>query len=104
MPVVQGSVREQVGTTPMFGTDANVWAVEVEDWISGDGPERIEVVSPPENCGPNEPYFGSDPFEVALEHESSIVLLTGSEGDWRAITPLQGVLPAAPGGGVPEEW
>ncbi|NLP84728.1 hypothetical protein HF576_12795 [Microbacterium sp. CFH 90308] len=88
----------------MFGTDANVWSVEVEDWISGDGPERIEVVSPPENCGPNEPYFGSDPFEVALEHESSIVLLTGSEGGWQAITPLQGVVPAAPGGGIPEEW
>lgn len=101
--VVSGRVSGHSGTTPMFGATANVWNVEVVEWLKGDGPAAIEVISPPESCS-DPAYFGADPFEEPSQGETVVVFLTAESGRWRAVTPLQGIIPAAPDGGLPENW
>lgn len=102
--VVVGQVTDLIGTTDMLGATANVWSVQVERWQKGEGGEEIEVVSPPSQCGPEgDAYLGAgDPFENARSDGPSVVFLT-RDGGWRAITPLQGIVPADRGE-VPAEW
>jgi len=102
--VVIGAVRERVGTTEVFGATASVWSVQVDRWEKGDGEERIRVISPPSQCGPEgDPHLGGgDPFSAASEAGPSVIFLVEDAG-WRALTPLQGIVPADDGG-IPAEW
>jgi hypothetical protein len=101
--VAVGRVIERAGATPMFGTWANVWAVEVESWMEGDGPERIDVVSLPQGCeGPA--YFGTDPFETATEFDQAIIFLSDGSNGWQSINPGQGVVESGDGGTLPDAW
>lgn len=102
--VISGRVVERARTVPMFGTDANVWVVEVDEWIKGDGPGRIDVTSIPSGCGAGPAYFGRDPFDEATEFDVAIVFLSGDADEWQGLSPVQGIAPAAPGGGVPSAW
>jgi len=100
--VAVGRVIERVGATPMFGTWASVWEVEVESWMKGDGPERIDVVSLPHGCeGPA--YFGSDPFEAATDFDQAIIFLSDGSNGWQSINPGQGVVESR-GGALPDVW
>lgn len=103
--VVFGHVRELASTGSLFGAPANVWSVEVTEWVTGDGPDRIEVLSPPSQCGPSEdPYFGDDPFEEAISHAASVVLLSEWENAWMGLSPGQGIVEVTPAGEIPLEW
>lgn len=103
--VAVGRVIEQVGTAPRFGTIANVWSVEVERWMKGDGPERIDVLSLPSGCGPGNPaYFGSDPLETATGFDQAILFLSRDSNGWQTVVPGQGVVESGEGGALPEAW
>jgi len=98
---VIGTVGEQDGTTELYGYTANEWAVHVDEWVTGEGADEIRVVSTPATCTAGSPYPGGDPFAAASGPQ--LILLHDENGTLRAITPLQGIVPA-PGGAVPKEW
>ncbi|MEV4688230.1 hypothetical protein [Microbacterium sp. LWH3-1.2] len=97
---------EKVSTTDFNGASANVWSVEVADWIKGDGPDRIKVLSPPSTCGPNtDPYLDEgDPLETASRHGPTALFLVGDDLDWRTISPVQGLVELAPDEHMPTAW
>jgi hypothetical protein len=101
---VAGRVIERTGTANIFGVDASVWSIDVEEWITGDGPATTEVVSTPVTCTAGGAHPDGDPLEAALAHERVIVFVYDRDQPWRTITPLQGVVPAAPDGGLPADW
>lgn len=103
--VVFGNVRELASTGSLFGAPANVWSVEVTEWVKGDGPESIEVLSPASQCGASDdPYFGVDPFEAAMSHTTSVILLSERESGWMGLNPSQGIVELSPTGDIPLEW
>lgn len=103
--VVLGHVREPSSTGSLFGAPANVWSVEVAEWVKGGGPDVIEVLSPPSQCGPSDdPYFGIDPFEAAQSHTASVLFLSEHEGGWMGLNPDQGIIELTPVGEIPLEW
>lgn len=103
--VVFGHVRKLASTGSLFGAAANIWSVEVTEWVKGDGPDTIEVLSPPSQCGPSDdPYFGADPFEEAMSHETSAIFLSGDDGDWMGLNPSHGIVELTAAGEVPPEW
>ncbi len=103
--VVLGHVEELASTASLFGAPANVWSVEVTEWVKGEGPDTIQVMSPPSRCGPtDDPYFGSDPFEAATAHSASVVLLSEWENGWMGLNPGQGIVELTPSGDIPPEW
>ena len=103
--VVVGHVLQRVSTTDFNGTNANVWSVEVVEWIKSDGPDRIEVLSPPPACGPSaDPYLGEDPLQSATRQEGSALFLVETESGWRTISPVQGLVELAPGEPIPTGW
>lgn len=103
--VVIGHVQEQVGTAEFLGARGNIWTIDVDEWMKGDGPAQIDVLSTPSQCGPSDdPYLGLDPFESAVEDDASAVFLTDEGGRWRAISPGQGIVETADGGVLPAEW
>jgi hypothetical protein len=99
--VVRGRATELIGTRSRYGEDADVWEVEVERWLHGEGEERIEVLSLPETCGVT--YSAGDPLEKS-GGEPVILLLREAEGRWETITPYQGVIAPGPDGGIPDAW
>lgn len=103
--VVFGHVRELASTGSLFGSPANAWSVEVTEWVKGDGPDTIEVLSPPSQCGPSDdPYFGVDPFETAKSHATSVILLSEWDRGWRGLNPGQGIVELTSAGEIPPEW
>ena len=104
--VVVGRVVEKVSTIDFNAANANIWSVEVADWLKGDGPNRIEVLSPPSACGPNtEPYLDEgDPLETATRHGAAALFLVGDDLDWRTISPVQGLVELTPDEQIPTEW
>lgn len=102
---VRGHVGERVGSEPLNGGSANVWEVEVTEWIKGEGAERVEVISPPSACGvSDDPYFGPDPFETAAEFDTAIVFMSERAEGWMALSPGQGVVEPGPDGTLPTAW
>lgn len=102
--VASGRVVERAGTARSFETDASVWLVEVDEWITGDGPDEIEVISTPTTCTAGGTYPDGDPLEEAMGHERVVLFLYDEAGTWRTITPMQGIVPAGDDGGIPTEW
>jgi hypothetical protein len=104
--VVVGRVVERVSTTDFNGASANVWSVDVAEWIKGEGPDRIEVISPPPACGPGtDPYLGEeDPLATATGYGTAALFLVGDEPGWRALSPGQGLVEVAPDGQIPTDW
>ena len=103
--VVVGHVRELASTGRFLGTPANVWSVEVTEWVKGDGSDVIDVLSPPAQCGQSDdPYFGPDPFETATSHGASVIFLSEDAGGWRGLTPSHGITELTPAGDVPPAW
>ena len=104
--VVVARVVEKASTTDFNGASANVWSVEVVDWLNGDGPDRIEVLSPPSACGlSTDPYLGEgDPLETAGKHGNAALFLVGSDPDWRTISPVQGLVELTPDQQLPAAW
>jgi len=104
--VVIGRVIEKVSTTDFNGAGANVWSVDVAEWRKGDGPQRIEVLSPPSACGPGtDPYLGEeDPLETGSRQGPSALFLVGDERDWRTISPVQGLVELTPDEQIPATW
>jgi hypothetical protein len=126
--VVRGTVVEQDGTAWMYGVESRRWLVDVEEVLERPDPpadrlepqpelevspgERIVVVSTPETCS-GDAYPGGDPLDPASGRGGAdgtvIVLLSAaSEEDevdgYHLITPYQGVLTPARGGGLPAKW
>lgn len=98
-------MRELASTGSLFGAPANVWSVEVTEWVKGDGPDSIEILSPPSQCGASDdPYFGVDPFEEATSYGTSVIFLSEHEGGWRGLTPGQGIVELTPTRDIPLEW
>ncbi|WP_146145346.1 hypothetical protein [Microbacterium timonense] len=104
--VVIGRVVEKVSTTDFNGARANVWSVAVTEWRKGDGPDHVEVLSPPSACGSSaDPYLGDeDPLGAAVRHGASALFLVGDEAGWRTISPVQGLVELAPDGRIPSTW
>jgi hypothetical protein len=101
--VVAGRLVGRAGSVTVFGEDAAVWTVAVDEWITGSGDDEIEVVSTPATCEASPP---PDPF-LAVEGEDRVILFLEDDEiapGWRSLTPWQGVVPAAPDGGIPAEW
>jgi len=97
--VVRGTIGDPAGTAPVFGVDAPVWTVDVAEWIEGEGPDRIEVISTPVTC---EGTPSPDPFASA--EGEMILFLHLDESRWRGITPLQALVAPGPDGQVPARW
>lgn len=103
--VAVGHVDELVSTVQLYGATANVWSFEVDDWLTGRGPDRIEILSPPSACGQSDdPYFGVDPFQSARDHATSVAFLSGHDGEWMAINPSQGVIEVSGNLELPAAW
>ena len=100
--VVAGHVVGPAGDTQLFGERAPIWTVAVDEWITGDGPDELDVVSVPATCEATPP---ADPF-AAVQDEDRVIVFLHDDPDvgWRAITPWQGIVPAGADGGVPEVW
>ena len=102
--VVIGHVARRDGTGSFLGAEVHAWTVSVEHWTKGSGGDRIRVASTPDGCPGQEPYLEGDPFEAAVENEESVIFLTRDDDAWRSLSPLQGVIPATPSGGIPDAW
>lgn len=103
--VVVGRVVDVASSQHMFGVPANVWNVSVDEWLKGDGPSEIQVVSPPDACGPERtPYIADDPF-AAGSGSPVVIFLQKVDPNWVALSPFQGVLPVTgQGDAIPTEW
>jgi hypothetical protein len=96
--VVLGSITGQAGSTSYEGMTANIWTVEVDDWLKGDGADRVDVVSLPRSCG------DTDDNMARFSAVDEVVVFLRDAGDgWEGITPWQQALPAEDGG-YPEDW
>ncbi|WP_194421460.1 hypothetical protein [Microbacterium abyssi] len=96
--VALGSVTGQSGSTQYEGMAANIWTVEVVEWLKGGGGDSIDVVSLPRSCG------DSSDSMAQFELDDSVVLFLRSTGNgWEGITPWQQVT-AAEDGTFPEAW
>ena len=103
--VAVGHVIEKVSTSDFNGANANVWSVEVVEWLKGDGPDRIEVLSPPSACGASaDPYLGEDPLQAATRQEGSALFLVQTDSGWRTISPVQGLAELTSVGSIPAVW
>lgn len=99
--VVIGRVIDRTGSASVFGASADVWSVDVDEWVEGDGPERIEVISTPVTCEGSR--TSPDPLEEA-RGDRVAVFLTDDPAGWRTVTPLQGVVSVTPDGALPGDW
>lgn len=100
-----GQVLEIASSAQFNGASANVWSVEVTEWLKGDGSDRIEVLSPPSACGAStDPYLGEDPLETAARRGPSALFLVETESGWQTISPVQGIVDVTPEGEIPTEW
>jgi len=100
--VVAGHIVGQNGTTQLYGEQAPIWTVDVDEWITGDGDDELEVVSTPATCEATTP---PDPVE-ALRDDARVIVFLHDDPDvgWRTMTPFHGITPAGPDGGIPELW
>jgi hypothetical protein len=100
--VVAGRVAGQSGSTQMFGEQASIWTIDVDEWIKGDGDDELEVVSTPATCEATPP---ADPVGV-LQDERRVIVFLHDDPDvgWRTLTPFHGVTPSGSDGGIPEIW
>jgi len=97
--VVIGSVVDQAGRTSYDDMPATMWTVAVEDWQKGSGPDELIVTSLPRSCG--------DTVDSMAEYQDTsplVFFLQETESGWTAVTPFQGVVPAASDGTIPETW
>jgi len=99
-------VQQRTDDTELYGEKAHVWDVAVDRVLHGDGiaaGDRVDVASTPETCS-GSAYPQGDPFETISSAESVVLLLDRDPGgQWRTITPWQGVVPAV-GNGMPDVW
>ncbi|MGW8482183.1 hypothetical protein ACWGJP_03550 [Microbacterium sp. NPDC055903] len=99
--VVLGTIVQQTGTTTYLGMTATTWMIQVDEWVDGNGDEEIVVTSLPRRCGDR-----GDTMADRQGEEGMILFLRDDDetSTWQAITPWQGVVPAGPGGSIPESW
>lgn len=100
--VVTGRVAPAHATRNVFGYRAAVHEVTVVQVLKGsaDAEVRLEVASTPETCSGDEVYPQGDPLDV----EGNVVLFLidpEATGEWRLLTPFDGVLGAGPDGAPP---
>ena len=96
--VVLGSIAGQDGTTQYEGMTANIWTVEIEDWLKGSGSETIDVVSLPRSCGDTE-----DGMAEFSDQDEVVLFLRSTDSGWEGITPWQQAM-LSEDGGYPEAW
>lgn len=100
--VVVGRVAPAHTTRSVFGYRTAVHEVTVAQVLKGDAEvkERLEVASTPITCMGDEVYPEGDPLDVAGD---VVLFVTDTEatGEWRLLTPFEGVLAAGPDGGPP---
>ncbi|MEJ1922283.1 hypothetical protein [Microbacterium sp. KHB019] len=96
--VVLGSITGQSGSTSYEGMTANVWTVEVDQWLKGEGDDTVDVVSLPRSCGD-----ADDSMKAFSPEDQVVVFLRSTDDGWEGITPWQQVLPAEDGG-YPAVW
>lgn len=100
--VVLGRVAPAHTTRSVFGYRAAVHEVSVAQVLKGDADakEPLEVASTPITCMGDEVYPEGDPLDVAGD---VVLFLTDTEaaGEWRLLTPFEGVLAAGPDGAPP---
>jgi hypothetical protein len=100
--VVIGDVVNTAGTVDSYGERANVWNVEVSEWIAGEGPSTIQVLSLPRTCEEGSPYPDGDPLDTGDE---VMIFVRAGDGDlYETVTGLQGVIPAPEASELPSEW
>ena len=96
--VALGSVTEHRGSTQYEGMAANIWTVEVTEWLKGGGADSIDVVSLPRSCddtGDSMSQFGPD--------DSVVLFLRSTDNGWEGVTPWQQVT-ADDDDTIPESW
>lgn len=97
--VAIGTIVGQAGTTSYENMPASTWNVAVEEWQKGSGPDDLVVTSLPRSCG--------DTADSMTEYQGVsplVFFLQETESGWTAVTPFQGVIPAASDGTIPETW
>ncbi|MHC9046441.1 hypothetical protein ACYX8G_17780 [Microbacterium saperdae] len=99
--VLLGRIVDQAGTSNYLDIPATTWNVEVDSWLDGggEGDGEIVVTSLPRSCG--------DTRDIMSERQGGepvILFLRDASSGWEIITPLQGVVPAGPDGGIPTVW
>lgn len=100
--VVTGRVAPAHTTRSVFGYGAAVHEVTVAQVLKGDvdAKEPLEVASTPATCSGDDVYPEGDPLDV----EGNVVLFLidpEATGEWRLLTPFDGVLGAGPDGAPP---
>lgn len=106
--VVRATTVESSGTVPLWGVQANVWRLDVEEVLAGSmrgavAGEEFEIVSTPFTCGSSGAYPDGDrldtgrPVVVLIEEDTMFDVV-------RTLSPYDGVVPASPDGGLPVAW
>jgi hypothetical protein len=102
--VVTGEAEPAGGDVLLYGAEATVYRIHVDDVLKGDpGDGDLLVASTPFSCGgQNDPSPDGDPLDI--DGEVILFLFRTEAGDgWRTATPLQGVLPMPDDGVLPFE-
>lgn len=98
--VVTGTAEPTGTTREVIGVSMPVYRLDVTETLKGDATEPLEVTPAPLTCmgGESEYPDGIDPFATDAE---SVFFLVRDGGSWRAMTPIQGVLPLPDDGMLP---
>jgi len=95
--VVVGKPLKRDGDVRIYGYQANVHLVEVEQVLKGSlGRDAVRIASMPVTCG--ESYPDGDPLESGGRQ---LYFLAQQNGQWFTMTPAQGALPFPAGSPLP---
>ena len=95
--VVIGKPLKRDGETQIYGYQATVHSVEVEQVLKGTlGPGNVRIASMPVTCGKT--YPDGDPLDAG---DRQLLFLTQQNGEWFTMTPDQGSAPFPTGSPLP---
>ncbi|WP_056740579.1 hypothetical protein [Arthrobacter sp. Soil763] len=95
--VLVGNPLKRDGEFRIYGYQANVHTVEVEQVIKGGiGAGPVRVASMPATCGQS--YPDGDPLDTSARQ---LLFLTEQNGEWFTMTPGQGTAPFPAGTPLP---
>lgn len=100
--VVAGTAEPTGATRNVLGVAMPVYTIDIAETLKGDAPDDLTVTPAPLTCMADASEFPDGVDPLATDDEL-VLFLSLDDGEWRLITPTDGVLPMPTDGMLPFE-
>lgn len=98
--VVVGTAEPTGATRNVLGVSMPEYSIDVTETLKGEAPENLRVAPTPLTCMGDASEYPDGVDPLATDDEL-VLFLHLDDGDWRPITPIDGVLPMPEDGVLP---